>query len=324
MEILWKLKPFVSKKIWGHENWLLSCRPEGACHVSNGSYGGLTLHQALQKLAGKKEGQAYRYRAIASDASKFPLLVKTIHTQQKLSVQVHPGDFSDALGKKISGKTECWYFLAAEKKAVVFAGFDAKLALLAKAGKVSPKKLLQKLLEKSDEEFECLLRGVEVNAGDFFYIPAGIVHALGARLQLLEVQQNSDITYRLYDYGRKRQLHIKKGLAVANTSACGEYIEAAQFQGKRCRYFTVSKKLLDFNSSKQATKNLRKKGHAGSMRAYFLLDEGKLRFKHSLSKEVIRLSAYDCLYTPLNDDLHGLAEYIPSGRANVMEITGYF
>ncbi len=132
------------------------------------------------------------------------LLVKYIFTSEALSVQVHPSDAQTlAAGLGRQGKEECWLVIAAEPGARLGVGLRAPVdaATLRAAAQ--------------DGSIEQLLDWHPVRAGDFFYIPAGTVHAIGAGVSLIEVQQNSDITYRLYDYGRPRELHLDAGLAVA-------------------------------------------------------------------------------------------------------------
>lgn len=129
------------------------------------------------------------------------LLVKYIFTSQALSVQVHPSDAQAPDGHR--GKEECWLILDAQPGARLGIGFDRSLdADVLRAAAL-------------DGSIEQLLTWHPVQAGDFFYIPAGTVHAIGAGISLIEVQQNSDITYRLYDYGRPRELHLDAGMAVA-------------------------------------------------------------------------------------------------------------
>lgn len=128
------------------------------------------------------------------------LLVKYIFTSEALSVQVHPSD-RDAPGR---GKEECWLVIAAEPGARIGVGFCEA---------ISPEAMHTAALDGS---IEGLLRWFPVEAGDFFHIPAGTVHAIGAGVSLIEVQQNSDTTYRLYDYGRPRDLHLDAGIAVAS------------------------------------------------------------------------------------------------------------
>ena len=132
------------------------------------------------------------------------LLVKYLFTSEKLSVQVHPDDDqARASGHGANGKEECWLVIDAEPGATLGVGFREHLthdAIRAAA---------------LDGSIEDLLVWHPVTAGDFFYIPANTVHAIGAGVSLIEVQQNADITYRLYDYGRPRELHLDEGVAVA-------------------------------------------------------------------------------------------------------------
>ncbi|MFY7836011.1 MAG: class I mannose-6-phosphate isomerase [Novosphingobium sp.] len=132
------------------------------------------------------------------------ILVKYIFTSEKLSVQVHPSDAqARELGESDRGKEECWLVLDAEPGATLGIGFKAPI----EADRMRAAAL--------DGTIEHLMEWYPVQRGDFFYIPAGTVHAIGAGITLVEIQQNSDITYRLYDYGRPRELHLHKGVAVA-------------------------------------------------------------------------------------------------------------
>ena len=129
------------------------------------------------------------------------VLVKYLFTSEKLSVQVHPSDAEAPAGSR--GKEECWLVLDAEPGATLGIGFKQA---------IDPAAMRAAALDGSIEE---LLEWHPVIAGDFFYLPARTVHAIGPGLTLVEVQQNSDITYRLYDYGRPRELHLDDGVAVA-------------------------------------------------------------------------------------------------------------
>lgn len=132
------------------------------------------------------------------------LLAKYIFTSEKLSVQVHPSDAQTlAAGLGRQGKEECWLVLDAEPGATLGVGLNA------------PGDAESLRAAALDGGIEALLQWHPVRAGDFFYIPANTIHAIGAGIALVEVQQNSDITYRLYDYGRPRELHLDEGLAVA-------------------------------------------------------------------------------------------------------------
>ena len=129
------------------------------------------------------------------------LLVKYLFTSEKLSVQVHPSDAQAPAGER--GKEECWLVLSAEP--------DARLAI----GFCEPIDGETMRAAAMDGSIEHLLEWHPVRPGDFFYLPAGTVHAIGPGLGLIEIQQNSDITYRLFDYGRPRELHLDAGIAVA-------------------------------------------------------------------------------------------------------------
>ena len=130
-----------------------------------------------------------------------PILVKFLFTTENLSVQVHPGDTADSCGK-----TEMWRILRAEPGAKIALGLRETLTR-------------EQLREASlDGSIMDLLRWIPVAAGDAWFVPAGAIHALGAGLALCEIQQNSDVTYRLFDYGRRRELHLDRALEVANPS----------------------------------------------------------------------------------------------------------
>jgi mannose-6-phosphate isomerase len=136
-----------------------------------------------------------------------PLLVKFVFTSERLSVQVHPNDEFALAHENSRGKTEMWYVMRADPGARLAIGFRESTTK-------------DRLRESSvSGEIERLLNWVEVQAGDAFFIPAGTVHAIGGGLALCEVQQHSDITYRLYDYGRPRELHLDKAIQVSFTEA---------------------------------------------------------------------------------------------------------
>ncbi|WP_375289127.1 class I mannose-6-phosphate isomerase [Qipengyuania sp.] len=162
------------------------------------------------------------------------ILVKYLFTSEKLSVQVHPSDDQAPTGE--AGKEECWLILHADA--------DAKLAIGFKKP-VSEDEMKAAALDGSIED---LLEWHAAQSGDFFYLPAGTVHAIGPGLTLVEVQQNSDITYRLYDYGRPRELHLDDGLKVAkgepyparlhrktDKSASEVLVDGPHFRFSQCR-----------------------------------------------------------------------------------------
>ena len=167
-----------------------------ACRVSNGPLAGQTLGDLTQRFGRELLGEA------AADPSHFPLLLKFIFPKEKLSVQVHPDDDLARAQGQSCGKTECWYVVAAEPGAQVAIGFN----------RVVTRDDLEKAI--AENHLEQLLRWVNVKPGEMIYVEAGAVHAIGPGVILLETQQNSDTTYRLYDYGRGRELHIRDGLAA--------------------------------------------------------------------------------------------------------------
>ena len=136
-----------------------------------------------------------------------PLLVKFVFTSDRLSVQVHPNDGFARTHENSLGKTEMWYVMRADPGARIAIGFRESISR-------------ERLREASlSGEIEQLLNWLEVQAGDAFFIPAGTVHAIGGGLAICEIQQYSDVTYRLYDYGRPRELHLDKGIQVSLTEA---------------------------------------------------------------------------------------------------------
>jgi len=137
--------------------------------------------------------------------SDLPLLAKYIFTSERLSVQVHPDDEQARARGLPHGKTECWYILDAEPGATLGLGFQREL---------SREELRRSALDGSIVD---LMNWYPIIAGDFFFVPAGTVHAIGGGISLLEFQQNSDVTYRLYDYGRPRELHLDDGVSVARS-----------------------------------------------------------------------------------------------------------
>jgi mannose-6-phosphate isomerase len=138
--------------------------------------------------------------------SGLPILIKWLFTSDKLSVQVHPGDADAHARGEVSGKEECWVIVAAEPGAKL--GIGTREPLDAEALRAA----------SQSGAIEDLIDWKPVRAGDYFYIPAGTVHAIGAGITLVEVQQNIDLTYRLYDYGRPRELHLDDGVAVSHAA----------------------------------------------------------------------------------------------------------
>ena len=188
------------------------------CQVSNGPWTGRSLDSLSKEFGAQLVGDAAR------DPHRFPLLLKFLFPHQKLSVQVHPDDETARRSGLPWGKTECWY--------VAHARPGAQIALGLKPG-VNRDQLEEAILAQRAEE---LLNWVNIYQGEMIYVAGGTVHTLGPGSVLVETQQQSDTTYRLYDYGRPRELHLKEGLAaVKQTVASGKVIRPAPSAANHAR-----------------------------------------------------------------------------------------
>jgi mannose-6-phosphate isomerase len=198
------------------ESWEISTHPDGLCTIINGEFAGMTLDKAVKTYGREIVGNSLPDK----DVEKFPLLVKFIDANQKLSVQVHPEDdyaFTNESGEL--GKNEMWYILSAKP--------GAKLIYDVNQG-VTREKFSNSVKEG---EIESCLKYIDVVKGDTLNIPAGLVHAIGEGIVLAEIQQNSNTTYRVYDYdrvdknGNTRPLHINKALDVIDFENAGRKIK---------------------------------------------------------------------------------------------------
>ena len=198
------------------ESWLTG----DDCKIANGPLGGKTLAQVCQQYEREFVGEAAR------DPTRFPLLLKFLFPHEKLSVQVHPDDAQALRVGEPWGKTECWY--------VAHAKPGSQIALGLKAG-VTAAQLEDAIHQNRAEE---VLNWISVYPGDMIYVAGGTVHTLGPGSVIVETQQQSDMTYRLYDYGRPRELHLKDGIAAVKENVkSGKVLRAApeQIHGSRNR-----------------------------------------------------------------------------------------
>ncbi|MFT9486214.1 MAG: mannose-6-phosphate isomerase, class I [Tepidibacillus sp.] len=210
------LKPVFKERIWGgnklktmfHYNipsnktgecWAISAHPNGESVVTNGLYKGMTLGELYEE-----HRELFGY----INDEKFPLLVKILDANDDLSIQVHPNDeYANHYENGELGKTECWYVIDCNENAELIYGHHAK-----------NKEELTEMIEK--QEWNQLLRKISIQSGDFIYVPSGTVHALTKGTVVLEIQQSSDATYRIYDYdrlddkGQLRELHLDKAIDV--------------------------------------------------------------------------------------------------------------
>ena len=209
--------------------------------VANGPLNGRTLGELAQQYRRELVGTVAPYE------DRFPLLVKFLFTADKLSVQVHPDDAAARRVGEPFGKTECWYVLDAQP--------GAQVALGLKQG-VSVEEFRHAI---TGVEAEQLLNWIDVQQGDMLYVAAGTVHTIGGGLVLLETQQASDVTYRLYDYGRPRELHIEQGLAAIKLhSDAGKVVQSSKDDQRflvRSPFFQVERIRLKSEVTAEMTRN---------------------------------------------------------------------
>ena len=207
------------------EAWVLSCHPDGPSVLADGPFAGLTLTEYLEKAGKAALGTA------CQSFENFPMLIKLIDAKKDLSIQVHPSDEYALAHEGQYGKTEMWVVLDAEEGASLYYGFDREVSLEEFSRRVEDGTLTE------------VLKKVPVKTGDVFFIPSGTLHAIGAGLVIAEIQQNSNVTYRVFDYGRlgadgkPRPLHVEKALAVTDRRPAPA-LDFGEHLGS-CRYFTT-------------------------------------------------------------------------------------
>lgn len=215
------LEPILKERIWGVEQ-LPSPYPQPEAGKPIGEVWLTALECAVKGLPGQTLGSLF---------PDFPLLLKMIFPREKLSVQVHPNDEQARQRGELRGKTECWYVLDAAP--------DAAVALGLKPG-VKLEDLGSYIADGSMEE---KLQMVPVKAGDMVFVDAGTIHAIGPHMTVLETQEYSDVTYRLYDYGRPRELHLEQGLAVSRLQTRSGLVTPQPHEHftrlSECEYFAV-------------------------------------------------------------------------------------
>ena len=255
-----KLAPVLKSAIWGGksipetfgigekgqsvaEAWMMTDREDGVNLIENGAYTGLSLDEYIKQVGSEN----------VYGEGTFPLLIKIIDAADKLSVQVHPDNAYAASHGLDAGKTEMWYVLSAKEGASLVSGLREG---------VTPQALKESALDGTCENN---LNYVPVKKGDCFYIPAGLVHAIGEGILIAEIQQNSNTTYRLYDYdrvgadGKKREIHIDKAAEVVKTQfdMSGVTVGKEVYDKNgiktailcKCDYFSVMRMNLEKNVS---------------------------------------------------------------------------
>lgn len=248
-----KLTPAVKEIIWGGdklkraygksapfdklaESWELTVRPDGMNIIENGELAGTTLGEYIDKAGYGVIGESY-------EGDRFPLLIKFIDACDRLSIQVHPSDDYSLKNEGEFGKTEVWYIVEADEGAELVYGLSEDYS----------KEAFDKAV--AENTVENLMHRVKVKAGDVYFIPSGLVHAIGSGILICEIQQNSNVTYRVYDYGRlgkdgkPRETHVEKAKDVIVNYTESE-IDALRFANASartpsllcsCDKFTVNK-----------------------------------------------------------------------------------
>ena len=246
-----KLAPALKDYLWGGtrlkteynietdldpvaEAWVLSAHKDGESVAINGEFKGLTLSEIIEKTGGEILGSK------AKEFEFFPILVKLIDAKGNLSIQVHPSDEYALKNEGQYGKTEMWYIVDCEENAYLYYGFKREISKEEFKTRIENNTLLE------------VLNKVPVKKGDCFFIESGTLHAICEGILIAEIQQNSNLTYRIYDYGRvgadgkPRELHIDKALKVTTTAPpTVAYGTPESDTLASCKYFTAEKLDID-------------------------------------------------------------------------------
>ena len=258
-----KLKPAVKDFIWGGDNlkknwnkksfsdiiaesWEVSCHKDGPSIIDNGEYKGQSLSEYIKMYPNVIGKNAAAFEC-------FPILIKLIDANTSLSIQVHPSDEYALKNENQYGKTEMWYVVDCKEGAGVYCGLNKKIS----------KQQLKEDLEKGTILDD--LNFIKVNKGDCIFIPSGTIHAICGGLLIYEVQQNSSLTYRLFDYnrvdknGNKRELHINKSLDVINLDSISEknstvkVVDVYEKSLAECKYFKTRELLINGDREEKLT-----------------------------------------------------------------------
>lgn len=319
------LKPAAKDSLWGGnrlndefgkeincnplaETWECSTHPDGQSIVASGEHEGKLLSEVLQE-----HPEYLGTHPLQTMEGKFalPILIKLIDAKQNLSVQVHPDDEYALVNEKSLGKTEMWYVLSARKNATLVHGFKQDM---------QKERVRESVIEGSIENY---LNRVSVHKDDLFYVKAGTVHAIGAGVLVAEIQENSNLTYRLYDYnrvdknGHRRELHIDKALSVMNFASSDiprQPMRVLRYRKGcaselliRCKYFQVERLLLNTEIYRKLTDF---KTESNSFHALLCIDGCGVMFGE---KFMLNFFKGDCIFVPANSiplKLHGKAQLL--------------
>lgn len=314
---IFKLDPAFKDYIWGGtrlrdeygkkcdydkvaESWELSCHKDGPSVVADGEYKGLTLNEYIEKAGKGVLGKN------CERFENFPILIKLIDAKDNLSVQVHPDNDYAMRVEGEYGKTEMWYVVDCDEGATLLYGFKHEITKEEFARRIADNTLLE------------VTNAVPVKKGDVFFIKSGTLHAIGKGILIAEIQQNSNTTYRIYDYGRvgkdgkPRELHVEKAKEVTNlvppkypTTAQGAptAIEGGKETLLRsCEYFNVNKLELDGTTKLTAGE--------GSFNSLLVLDGA---FEIAAGSEKASAKKGDSLFITA-----GTGEYTVTGKGTII------
>ncbi len=307
-----KLNPVFKDYLWGGtklrdeygfksdlsklaEGWMLSCHKDGENTVANGEFAGKSLSEIVKSNPDflGENGKNFEY---------FPILIKLIDAKDDLSVQVHPDNEYAMRVENEYGKTECWYILDCDDGAELIYGFNRE---------ISSEEFKERI---ADNTFLETVNKVKVKKGDLFFIEAGTLHAIGKGILLAEIQQNSNTTYRVYDYGRlgvdgkPRDLHVQKAIDVTN---CTPPTRSTDPEGELVVNDTYSSQLLTkcdlFNVEKVSVKNSYNGIADSASFVSVLVTDGNGKI------DEIEIKKGDSLFIPAN-----YGEFIVSGELEII------
>ncbi len=315
-----KFQPILKDKIWGGKKLKTIFQKEGSTDKSGESWeisgyagdesvvtNGFLAENNLQELIEIYMGELVGDSVYEQYGLTFPLLFKIIDANQNLSIQVHPGDEVAAERHNSFGKTEMWYVIDADPGGELIIGFS----------KDSSRDEYLDALE--NDHVEDLLQKVPVKKGDVFFIPAGLVHAIGKGVVVAEIQQTSDITYRIYDYkrtdenGNERELHTEEALDVINFEASThpkvDYIKQLNeiVPLVKCDYFTTN--LISFDNAIN-----RNYGTIDSFKAYMCM-EGNFTVEFNKEKTIVYQGDTIMIPACINE-----ISLIPDGEVTLLEV----
>lgn len=316
-----KFDPIYKDKIWGGkklksllnknfeplpncgESWEISGVKGNESVVANGPLKGKSLPELIREYKGQLTGE----KVYQASGEEFPLLVKFLDANEDLSIQVHPDDEQARARHGSLGKTEMWYIFQADENARLIAGFNRDLT----------KEEYLKYFHEG--KLEDILNKEAVRAGDVFFIPAGRVHTIGKGICIAEIQQTSDITYRIYDFdrvddqGRKRELHVEEALDVLDFKSYPEYKSPYEDEAGKpvrlvdCDYFTTNKIVLD--------RVLERDYHAIDSFALYICFEGRFSLDYGVGE--LEVSKGESILVPAAIKNTTLK---PSPQASLLEV----